>query len=117
MGVQDPNDDYQQVIAVIEASNMCVVTSGLYERNFTDDEGNYYYHILDKTTGYPTITDLNSSSIYLESGAEADVIATTLFILGHDAALEFCEARGIEALLIDAENNMTQTSGNLYESV
>lgn len=86
VGVQDPNGAAQDVIAAVACENASVVTSGLYERQFTED-GVLYYHILDPRTGYPVETDLVSTSLKTASSTDGDAMATMLFLMGHDAAL------------------------------
>lgn len=111
VGVQDPNGQRDDVIASIEVSDASVVTSGLYERQFTKD-GVTYYHILDPKTGYPVKTDLLSSSIVSESSTDGDAYATILFLMGHDKAIQLLnETEGLEGLVVDDDDKVT-TSKN-----
>ena len=115
VGVQDPNGTGQQVIAKVEGSDLSVVTSGLYEREFTQD-GVTYHHILDPATGYPVKTDLASSSVTSASSLDGDAYATWMFLLGHDAALELLESTdGLEGLVVDGEGAVSMTSGAGFE--
>lgn len=91
VGVQDPNGQGNSTIASIEAEDISVVTSGLYERGF-EQGGVFYYHILDPKTGYPAQTNLESSSITCTSSATADAYSTILFLMGHDAAMRLVES-------------------------
>ena len=111
IGIQDPNGRVSSFIASLKGADVSVVTSGLYERNFTLD-GVEYYHILDPKTGYPVETDLVASSVISASSLDGDVYATTMFLMGHDAALEFIEQRdGFEGLVVDEDGTVTMTSG------
>lgn len=74
---------YLGVIAVIDRA---VITSGAYERNFTDDSGVRYHHIIDPKTGYPAETGLASVTIVSESGILADALSTACYIMGLDGA-------------------------------
>ena len=116
VGVQDPNGTTRQsIIAKLPCADTSVVTSGLYERQFTQD-GTLYYHILDPRTGYPVETDLASSSVACPSSLDGDAYATWLFLLGHDKALELVESTpGMEALLVDADGVITMSSGAAFE--
>ena len=108
VGVQDPNAARNAaVLGYLECSDKSVVTSGLYERHFTKD-GTDYYHILDPKTGYPAKTDLIATSVISDASVDGDAYATMLFLMGHDAALQFLnETEGIEGLVVDAQDNVT----------
>ena len=115
VGVQDPNGTESQVIAKIMGSDLSVVTSGLYERQFEYD-GTSYYHILDPKTGYPVKTDLKSSSVASASSLDGDAYATWMFLLGRDKALELLEKTdGLEGLVVDENDGISMTSGAKFE--
>lgn len=114
VGVQDPNGAADSAIASIEARDASIVTSGLYERGFEQD-GVFYYHILDPKTGYPAKTDLESSSIRCASSTTADAYSTTLFLMGHDAAMELVEGDDrFECVLIDDAGAATTSVGSSF---
>ena len=115
VGVQDPNGTESQVIAKIMGSDLSVVTSGLYERQFEYD-GTSYYHILDPKTGYPVKTDLKSSSVASASSLDGDAYATWMFLLGRDKALELLEKTdGLEGLVVDENDGISMTSGAKFK--
>lgn len=115
VGVQDPNGSANDIIAAVSCTDATVVTSGLYERQFTQDGVNYY-HILDPRTGYPATTDLVSSSIITTSSTDGDAWATILFLQGHDAALATIEAdERFEGLVVNAAGEITLSSGAPFE--
>ena len=114
VGVQDPNGEANDVIATIPATDVSLVTSGLYERGFEQD-GVFYYHILDPKTGYPVATDLESASIRCESSTTADAYSTILFLLGHDAAVSLVESDDrFEAVFVDSEGSVTKSAGSQF---
>ncbi len=116
VGVYDPNSDGEEnILASCEAADKSIVTSGLYERNFTKD-GVMYYHILDPKTGYPAKTDLLASSIYSDKSVDGDAYATTLFLLGHDKALKFLEEHSdIQGLVVNNKDKVTTTDNSPFE--
>lgn len=117
VGVQDPNDARNVCIASADCTDESVVTSGLYERYF-EQGGVMYYHILDPRTGYPAQTDLLASSICSKKSIDGDALATALFIMGKDRALEFIEqSEGLEALVVDGEDQISLSTGARFQAV
>lgn len=111
----DPNGSANSTIASIEAQDISVVTSGLYEREFEKD-GQVYYHILDPKTGYPAKTDLESSSITCSSSTTADAYSTILFLMGHDAAMQFVEGDSrFECVLVNSEGVASKSEGSAFK--
>lgn len=81
-----------------------VATSGDYERYFMKD-GIRYHHIFDGKTGYPA-RECVSVTIVGQSAAEADALATAVFVLGPKAGIEMVEnIPGIEGLIIYQQEN------------
>ncbi|WP_294361757.1 FAD:protein FMN transferase [uncultured Senegalimassilia sp.] len=112
VGVQDPNGTANDVIASIPARDKSLVTSGLYERSFTVGDV-LYYHILDPRTGYPVKTDLASASIVSDSSTDGDAYSTTLFLMGHDKAMELLNSdERFSGLLVDMNDTATASDGS-----
>ena len=111
VGIQDPNDEGQALIAAVPSEGSSAVTSGLYERQFEHD-GTRYWHILDPKTGYPVETDLISATIFSEASIDGDGYTKPLFMMGCADALAWVEDKtGIEALLVDSHGRVMQTGG------
>ncbi len=88
-----------------------VVTSGTYERFFTI-QNKKYCHIIDPTTGWPIETNLVSVTIIDPSGAMADALATTVFVLGEKQGFDLINARpDTEMIVIRADGSWTATEG------
>ena len=90
-GIQDPMDpnNSSALLGVVEVSDCAVITSGAYERNFTDDQGRLWHHIIDPTTGYSADSGLISVSIVTPHGMLADGLSTACYILGLDGAIDY----------------------------
>jgi len=102
--------DRERVLAVIPVSNVCVVTSGDYER-FFEVEGVRYHHILDPRTGYPS-TGCMSATVTGPDAAGADALATALAVLGPEAGLALIEGvPRFEALLVGMDGAVHASSG------
>jgi len=110
IGVQSPRGGRNELVARVNASDRAVVTSGDYER-YRIYQGIRYHHILDPRTGKPA-RGTQSATIVARTAEEADVLATTIFILGHEAGLRLISRRErTEAFIIDADGKFWYTKG------
>lgn len=110
VAVEDPSDTSKNV-GVLAVGETAVITSGSYQRFFTQD-GKTYHHILDPRTGYPADSGLLSVTIVCTSGVKADCLSTAMFVLGKDAALRYWRDNGgFEMLMIAADGGIFCTSG------
>lgn len=87
VGIKDPNDPEGVPAIVLNVANSTIVTSGVYERFFTEN-GVRYHHILDAKTGYPASSGLLSSTVVCESSMAADALSTSVFVLGKKSGME-----------------------------
>ena len=87
IAITDPRapDSY---IGILRATDVSVITSGGYERNFTKN-GVTYIHIMDPATGSPVKSDLLSVSIITPSGVQGDSLSTALFVMGKEKAIAY----------------------------
>jgi len=109
VGVQDPRNP-TGIVAVAAIKDMCIVTSGDYER-FIEKDGVRYHHILDSKTGYPT-RGIQSVTVIANDGVTADSLATAVFVLGREAGLKLVESTPqAEGFIIDSEGSQFMTSG------
>lgn len=90
IGVETPFSERTEVIGALSIGEASIVTSGIYERQFTQD-GQLYHHILDPRTGFPAESDLLSVSIISLSSAQGDGLSTLAFLLGREAGSQFLE--------------------------
>jgi len=99
-------------LGVLEIVNMAVVTSGGYERYFTDDAGNAYWHILDPQTGRPAKSGLASVTVIAPEGKRCDALSTALFVMGLEQAAEYWQSCGdFEMLLVLEDGGIWITEG------
>jgi len=78
-------------IGVLNATDVSVITSGGYERNFIQN-GITYIHIMDPALGTPVKSDLLSVSIVSADGVQGDSLSTALFVMGKDKAIAYWQA-------------------------
>lgn len=108
IGVRHPRED--SIIAVFPINNRAVVTSGDYQRFFTENGVNYH-HLLDPNTGYPA-RKLVSVTVVADTVLEADALSTAIFIMGPEKGLPLLESLpGVEGLLITPEFDILLSSG------
>ncbi|MEG1239731.1 MAG: FAD:protein FMN transferase [Oscillospiraceae bacterium] len=111
IGLQDPKGEAGEVIATVPATDLSVVTSGIYERGFTAD-GTYYHHILDPQTGYPIENNLAAVSILTANSMNADALSTTCFALGETEGMALIESLPeVEAVFITRDGTLQKSSG------
>ena len=112
IGIQDPDAPRGASLAVLEIMDRAIVTSGGYERCFEED-GQTYIHILDPRTGYPADSDLLSATAVSEDGTLADVLSTSLYIMGLEGAEEYWRSSGesFEMVLLTDEKRLFVTEG------
>lgn len=112
IGIQDPDSEQGEVLAVLSVENRAVITSGGYERYFEED-GNTYIHIIDPRTGYPANAGLASVTIVSEDGTLADALSTSLYIMGFMDAVSFWEtcANEFDMVLITDDGEIYITDG------
>lgn len=110
LGIRNPFGE--GTAGVLEISDTAVVTSGNYERFFTDENGNVYGHIIDPSTGHPADSGLASATIIASEGKRADALSTAIFVMGFEKAAEFWrESRDFEMILISQDGEIHLTEG------
>lgn len=115
VAVQDPNNT-ASYLGVISVGETAVVTSGNYQRFFTDARGNKYHHIINPTSGYPVSNSLESVTIICEDGTMADCLSTAMFVLGESRAINYWRTYGgFEMILVTNENKIICTKGLIEE--
>lgn len=119
IGITNPWKKNSDIYAAVKVVDKAVITSGGYERFFTDPQtGEVYRHILDPRTGYPAQSGLSSVSIITPDGTLGDGLSTSLYIMGLEKAWEYWRAHStqFEAILIADDGTLYVTEG-LKDSV
>ncbi|MGV8907298.1 MAG: FAD:protein FMN transferase [Acetobacterium sp.] len=112
VGVEDPRNPGEGYIGVLSLKDGSVVTSGDYQRYFTDAAGKRYHHILDPFTGYPSVSGLIQVTVIADKSIDADSLTTSLFLLGLDRGIALVNnTPGVEAIFINSDNKIFATKG------
>lgn len=108
-GIKNPADPKSEnYLGILSTSDTAVITSGAYERNFTDEKtGKTYHHIIDPKTGYPAESGLCSVTVVAKSGMTADALSTALYVMGLDKAETFWRAHRDEFDMILQADDQT----------
>lgn len=91
VGIQKAFAEEGVTAAVINVRDNSVVTSGIYERYFYENNV-LYHHILDTATGYPVENEITSVTILSPSSVDADALSTTCYCLGLEKGMEFMDS-------------------------
>lgn len=103
IGVKDPLRD-QQRLGQIELHDRALGTSGSQFQSFRH-RGRCFGHILDPRSGLPS-EGLLSVSVLAPEAAAADALSTAFYVMGVEAALDYCRHRPeIAAMLFSATDN------------
>ena len=99
-----------EFLARLENDNCAIATSGDYERYFVIN-GQRYSHMLDLRTGWPA-GHLNSVTVITRSAADADALATALFVMDASRSMDLVESLpDVEALLVDENGKVALSTG------
>lgn len=109
VGIVNPDNDGQSM-GTLKLRDVCVSTSGSYEKFFEQD-GKTYHHILNATTGYPATSEFKSVTVVSDSGLLSDALSTVCFIVGYRKSIEILKQYDAEAVFIFKNNAVKVTDG------
>jgi thiamine biosynthesis lipoprotein len=85
-----------------------VATSGR-DRRAWRRSGEVRHHLIDPMTAEPSASDLERVTVVAGTAAEAEVLATSLFLAGSGPAAEEAEAAGVPAVLVSRDGRTILT--------
>lgn len=98
IGVRNPLEPTVRV-GCLRLSDRALATSGSGTQFFLH-EGRRYGHILDPRSGWPA-ADVLSATVLAASAADADALATAFYVMGPQAAEEYCRKHaGVASVMI-----------------
>lgn len=109
IGLQEPFKDRNVYSTTVDVNDSSVVSSGTYERTFTEN-GVSYHHILNPVTGFPYDNNLVAVTILSKESALGDVLSTTCFSLGLDKGINLIKSMdNVEAIFVTADGKTYDT--------
>jgi thiamine biosynthesis lipoprotein len=112
LAVERPTPESRgKIFTAIEVRDIGVATSGDY-RNFFEDGGRRFSHLIDPRTGYPIEHDLVSATVVHPSTMIADAWATALMVVGTEEALRLADVYELAVFLISREDDQLVSSYN-----
>ncbi|MGK0410755.1 MAG: thiamine biosynthesis lipoprotein [Shewanella psychromarinicola] len=102
VAVEQPTSEGQAVQQVIEPGTMSLATSGDY-RNFYQENGERFSHLIDPRNGYPIKHQLASATVLHSSCMTADGYATAMMVLGTQASLTLAREKNLAVMLIEKQ--------------
>lgn len=111
IGIQRPFAERNEVAGALDIEDMSVVSSGVYERHFTQDGVNYH-HLLNPRTGYPYENGLVQVTIISRDSVDGDGLSTTCFALGIEEGSELIESmEDIYGIFMTEDGSIYYTEG------
>ncbi|MCM1122747.1 MAG: FAD:protein FMN transferase [Eubacterium sp.] len=111
IGIQKPFANEGETITAIDVIDASVVSSGIYERYFYENN-TLYHHLLDTKTGYPADNNIAGVTILAPTSVEADALSTTCYFLGLDEGMKLIESLDdVEVLFITKDETLHRSSG------
>lgn len=102
IGVEKPEAGAQSIQLVVPLDNLGMATSGDY-KNFFEQDGVRYSHIIDPTTGRPITHRTTSVTVLADSAMMADAWATAMLALGQEKGLELAEQHKLAVFFISRD--------------
>ncbi|MGF1714704.1 FAD:protein FMN transferase [Photobacterium chitinilyticum] len=100
IAIEKPTDDgSRSVQEIIEPGDMAVATSGDY-RNYFEQDGVRYSHLIDPKTCKPITNRVVSVTVLHPSSMTADALATAFSVMGEEKSLELAQQENLPVLLV-----------------
>ena len=108
IGIKHPRES--GILGVVELEDVSVATSGDYERYFIH-QGTRYHHIFTPQDGMPA-RECQSVTILAQTAEAADVLATSVFLMGPEQGMAFIEGQPeVEGMIVRSDGAFINSSG------
>ncbi|MGB0697522.1 MAG: FAD:protein FMN transferase [Rhodospirillaceae bacterium] len=113
IGIERPAALSGGVLEVVGVSGLGMASSGDY-RNYFEQDGKRYSHIIDPTTGSPITHKTAGATVLADTAMEADAWATAMLILGREKGLQVAQDHNIAVMFVDRD---TESSELRFKSI
>ena len=105
IGIEQPTGDNKAIKTILPLNNETMATSGDY-KNYFEENGARYSHIINPNTKKPIIHNLASVTVIHKDNAMADGLATAMLVMGKEEALRYATQKKLKIYMIIRENNV-----------
>ncbi|MEM1361973.1 MAG: FAD:protein FMN transferase [Pseudomonadota bacterium] len=117
IGIEQPDLGGAVVQQIVGVPDLGLATSGDY-RNYFEQDGIRYSHIIDATTGAPVIHNTASVTVLAENAMLADGWATAFLALGSEDAMRIAQEQGLAIFAIDrSEGGFVTVASPAFEAL
>ncbi|MEM6636231.1 MAG: FAD:protein FMN transferase [Pseudomonadota bacterium] len=109
IGIERPDAASSDLQEIVEIGDLGMATSGDY-RNYFEQDGVRYSHIIDAVTGRPIAHGTASVTVIAESAMMADGWATAMLALGAERGLPISEKLDLAVLFISRDSDANEVS-------
>ncbi len=102
IGIEKPQAGAQSPQLIVSVSDLGMASSGDY-KNFFEQDGARYSHIIDPTTGRPITHRTTSVTVLADNAMMADAWATAMLALGQEKGLELAEKHKLAVYFISRD--------------
>lgn len=115
IGIEKPLAGRRAVQRIVGLDRGAIATSGNY-RNFFDEDGWRYSHIIDPRRGEPVRHHLVSATVIAPTAMQADALSTALMVLGPEEGWALAEREKLAALFILQDgDSFTEVASAAFE--
>ena len=102
IGIEKPEAGTQAIQLIVPLDNLGMATSGDY-KNFFEQDGVRYSHIIDPVTGRPITHRTTSVTVLADDAMMADAWATAMLALGQEKGMEIAEKNKLAVFFISRD--------------
>lgn len=106
IGIQSPVQN-SELLTIVNGTNISVVSSGGYERNY-EYNGKTYHHIIDPDTLFPS-EYMKGVTVITKDSALGDLLSTALFLMSVEDGQEFIKDYDVEVIWYTNDNEIVRS--------